>query len=500
MKKVLTDLFIFLFILSLCVSCSNVNETPESGETGGIQSESVTAPAVSLDKWGRETVEDNVDASLDFQGGTIRILINDTWPLDLFAEELTGDVVNDAVYERDTAVQERLNVVFSTEVPDRFKLISGLNKSISAGDDTSDIVIYYSFEGTPLIIKGCFIDIGRVPYLDFGQVWWDSAFIDEIKYAGKTFAVLGDLLLSKSSLTNLIYFNKTQAESRLGNADMYQYVYDNKWTAEVFSSLIRDVYTDLNGNSERDDADFYGFYAGAADQQLAGIDVRVTEKDAEGKPYITFSDETMIGNLSALLDIIYENEGSLKYPQMTKDLEKMSADYNAGKAVFMMDSLWMAGYVMRDMKDSFGILPYFKFSEEQKEYTCSNYGVGNYVSVPVTTQNTKYDMIGAVLELLSAESYRQVIPSYYEVAFKYKYLRTDAVDTNDLDMYDLIIRTGTYNFGYLFSFNLKSNVLTVLRDIINNNNAAIASKLEASRTANEASLQKLLEALDAVGN
>ncbi|MHB1153333.1 MAG: hypothetical protein ACYCWE_06215 [Eubacteriales bacterium] len=498
MKKVLTNLFIFLFILSVFVSCSNTTETTESDETGNEQSESITVPALKLDKWGREVVEDTVDTALDFDGETVRILINDTWPLDLFAEELSGDVVNDAVYERDAAVQERLNVVFTTEVPDRFKLVSGLNKSISAGDDTSDIVIYYSFEGTPMIIKGYFIDINQIPGLNFDKVWWDSAFNEEIKYNGKIFAVLGDLLLSKSSLTNLIYFNKTQAESRLGDVDLYQYIYDNKWTAEVFSSLIRDVYTDLNGNSERDDADFYGFYEGAADQQLAGIDVRVTEKDADGNPSITFNDKTMIDNLGILLDIIYENEGSLKYPQTTKDLELMSANYNAGNAIFMMDSLWMAGYVMRDMKDSFGILPYFKFSEAQEEYTYSNYGVGNYVSVPVTTQDTRYKMIGAVLELLSAESYRQVIPSYYEVAFKYKYLRTDTADTNDLDMYDLIIRTGTYNFGYLFSLNLKSNVLTVLRDIINNNNDAIVSKLETSRTANEASLQKLLEKLNAV--
>ncbi len=492
MKKVLTDLFVFLFLLSACVSCSLTSETAKPDETVSGQPASAAVPEAETDKWGREIIGDTVDTALDYEGGTVRILINDTWPLDLFAEEPTGDVVNDAVYGRDTAVQERLNVVFSKEVTDRFKLISGMNKSIPAGDDTSDIVIYYSFEGTPMILKGYFTDSNQIPGLNFEKVWWDSAFIDEIKYNGKTFALLGDLLLSKSSLTNLIYFNKTQAESRLGDADLYRYVYGNNWTAEVFSSLIRDVYDDLNGNSERDDADFYGFYAGAADQQLAGI--------AGGIPQITFSDQTMIDNLGTLLDLLYENEGCLKYPQTTKDLEAMSAHYNAGNAIFMMDSLWMAGYVMRDMKDSFGILPYFKFSEEQAEYTYSNYGVGNYVSVPVTTQDTRFGMIGAVLELLSAESYRQVIPSYYEVAFKYKYLRTDAADTNDLDMYDLIIRTGTYNFGYLFSFNLKSNVLTVLRDIVNNNNDAIASKLETSRTANEASLLKLLESLDAAGN
>lgn len=499
MKMVLTNIFVFLFLLSVCVSCSNTTEGTDSDETGNEQSESITVTTIKLDKWGREVVEDTIDTTLDFEGATVRILINNTWPLDLFAEELTGDVVNDAVYERDTAVQERLNVVFSTEVPDRFKLISGMNKTISAGDDTSDIVIYYSFEGTPMIIKGYFIDINQISCLNFDKIWWDSAFNDEIMYNDKTFAVLGDLLLSKSSLTNLIYFNKTQAESRLGDIDLYQYIHDNKWTADVFSSLIRNVYTDLNGNSVRDDADFYGFYAGAADQQLAGIDIRVTEKDAEGNLSITLNDKTMIDNLGILLDIIYENEGCLKYRQTTKDLDMMSANYNAGNALFMMDSLWMAGYVMRDMKDSFGILPYFKFSEAQEEYTYSNYGLGNYVSVPISTQNTRYEMIGAVLELLSTESYRQVIPSYYEVAFKYKYLRTDTADTNDLDMYDLIIRTGTYNFGYLFSFNLKSNVLGVLRDIINLNNSAIVSKLESSRTANEPSLQNLLEKLDSVG-
>ena len=79
-----------------------------------------TGPA--LDKWGREVVEDTVPTDLDFGGKTLNILARlDTagknrWRVDFYSPEVNGEVLNDAVYNRNALISERLNISFSVHL------------------------------------------------------------------------------------------------------------------------------------------------------------------------------------------------------------------------------------------------------------------------------------------------------------------------------------------------------------------------------------------------
>ena len=54
---------------------------------------------------------DELPADLDFGGAEVNILIRtDVKDTEFYVEEATGDVVDDALYGRNQAVQERLNV------------------------------------------------------------------------------------------------------------------------------------------------------------------------------------------------------------------------------------------------------------------------------------------------------------------------------------------------------------------------------------------------------
>ena len=68
-----------------------------------------------------------------------------------------------------------------------------------------------------------------------------------------------------------------------------------------------------------------------------------------------------------------------------------------------------------------------------------------YALIPVTVEDK--DAAGAVLEALSSESYRTLVPEYCEVSLKTRYSQDDDVSR----MFDLVINSMVYDPGEIFS-------------------------------------------------
>jgi ABC-type glycerol-3-phosphate transport system substrate-binding protein len=73
---------------------------------------------------------------------------------------------------------------------------------------------------------------------------------------------------------------------------------------------------------------------------------------------------------------------------------------------------------MREFEHEFGVLPLPKYDEEQKEYYTVVDGGSDILTVLKTAQQT--EMIGALVEALSAESYKKLVPVYCEIALEQK--------------------------------------------------------------------------------
>ena len=98
-----------------------------------------------------------------------------------------------------------------------------------------------------------------------------------------------------------------------------------------------------------------------------------------------------------------------------------------------------------------------KLDTAQESYTTYSHNGFSVFALPVTC--SKAEDVGIFLEAMCAESYRSVIPTYYEVALKVKYAR----DEEAVEMLDLCTRGLVYDFGYLFSEYLMSDA-DIFRD------------------------------------
>ena len=102
-------LLLAALLLSTPLLASCASDSPDTPSTDTAAAD--TQPADTTAETTRENYPDSLPA-LDFGGENMNIHVRgDAGCIDeVFVEELTGEVVNDAVFERNEMVEERLNV------------------------------------------------------------------------------------------------------------------------------------------------------------------------------------------------------------------------------------------------------------------------------------------------------------------------------------------------------------------------------------------------------
>ncbi len=400
------------------------------------------------------TAEPDPFEALDFGGEEIRMLVsaNDydlagssIYTIRADEEAEGGDVVNDAVIARNRAVEELLNITFSfTEnTDDHTKIPTTLKNFIMAGDDAYDLVIHDLYPLSTLSVQGYFLNACDSQYMDFSQSYWYEDYMRDLSFNNEDihYLLAGDYFLDVLRSAHALYVNKEMFNTIHESVDeLYQLVLDNKWTHDAFLGYIADAYSDVNGDGKHDVDDRYGYctigYWGPMIPWVISSDITFLEYEADGAPYFAMNNERSV-KLLENLNLVFHNDASHNY----------SAGADACTAAFVNGNSLFGGYqrvssleMFRDMDSDIGILPYPKMDEAQERYITSSHDTANVGVIPLTT--SKFETLGAVLEVLSRETAKTVMPAYYETALKVKYIRDDA----SAQMLDII----RYNISCVF--------------------------------------------------
>jgi GH24 family phage-related lysozyme (muramidase) len=119
--------------------------------------------------------------------------------------------------------------------------------------------------------------------------------------------------------------------------------------------------------------------------------------------------------------------------------------------------------------------------EEQGEYYAGY--TERFMAVPYLCEDLEF--VGTMIESMSAEGYRQVLPAYYETALKGRYTH----DSESVQMLEIIREASVIDFAYVYgndkccSRGLYSRIKDQSRDY--------ASYVEGLRSAGEARLEEL---------
>ena len=436
-------------------------------------------------------ITDKIPQGTRFDGETFTVLSREDldWANEIITDEMTGEIVNDAIYERERAVEERLGVdiqVYRTPGiwGNESKFNDKIKGAVQSGDNSYQLVAGYAYFITALASQGFFTNLLTVPYLDFDSPWWNSNLRDELTLFGQLYFAGGDLSYTMLQQMFGCFYNKDMGAS-YGVEDLYSVVRDGRWTYDYIYGLAASISNDVNGDGVMDVNDEYGLIlpiGNVCDMFFPAFDQPLTAKDDDGNVVLRMGDQKAHDLADKVKRIYSENDGVFSLSEN----EDYSTPFKEGRALLIINSLGFSKNSLRDVDINFGILPVPKYDEDQDAYHTLSQDAYSLFCVPLNAGNL--DMIGAVTEAMACESYKHVTPAYYEVAMKYKYSQ----DSDTVEMLDIIREGALFNFGFVNSSSC-NDMIHILRDVVNGKKdyASLYAKNEAKY---QKSLDKLVDA------
>ena len=247
-----------------------------------------------------ERVRPDIPESADYGGDEIYFVVweLDSWAdtvrqyRDIYAESVTGEAINDAVYNRNVLIEGNYNVKITQERMPIGAIDGALSKAVSAGDDTYDVVYPRLYEAAGMYQKNYFHNLLNVPHIDFDKPWWDSNCADSLSCVGILLCAASSINVNDKDATVAVAFNKEEA-SKNQVEDLYAAVREGTWTLDKISAISEAVYRDENGDGKITEDDFFGFL-GANDVMTAfwhGGGGLLCSKNEEGAFAFTFGTE-----------------------------------------------------------------------------------------------------------------------------------------------------------------------------------------------------------------
>lgn len=402
-------------------------------------------------------------------------------------EKITGEILNDLIYERNTVVSEDLDIdIVVIDGGDYGAVSSELVRQVTANDDDYDM-----FTGHKVAFMNCatgnyLYDLNEITTMDLTAPYWDQACREDLSLMGKNFMMTGDIDPSSMLISACFVFNK-KLNTELGKTEPYELVDNGQWTLDNYLAQVQDVSQDLNNDGVFSHADdmfsntiwsldggFSMFYG------AGGKFVTINEN---GEPELTYNSEHVIGIYEKLYKaVITENAFWLPVSEVG-NYGINYAIFTGGRALYCDITLAKIANMLADMESDYGIVPVPKYDTAQKEYLSFVNGSSPFVMVAQTEKNT--DFVGTVLEAMTAYNYDNVTPKMFEIVTKLQSAR----DPDSSRMVDYIIRNRVYDFGYYVELEITNVVMNALSGGKEN----IASDLKSKNRAGERALEKLME-------
>lgn len=448
MKKKLISAFLLISMLASLASCGG---GASSGGDTTPKADNTTAQPVDTDHDANGFLLDSIPADTNFGGATVNLLVREKIaPTEFFVEEQTGDIVDDALVNRNDRIEERLGVKLNYitmpgEWGDRETFNGAIKQSVMAADGAYDLCAVLSNQLSTLTIDGLLTNLNTLDYLDFEKPWWANGLLDELAFDDKLYFASGDASLGLINGMMCVFYNKKLCEN-YKVPDLYEIVNDGKWTIDKVVEFTKDSYADLDGNGVKSMKDQFGFATGSFNQLYGFLDsfnLKVIERDADGYPskYV-FSSEKVVDSVQKLVSLFKDNDAFITG---NNDNDTFDVAFKEGRVLFCTGE-FKDTTLYRDISAfDYGVIPFPKYDEAQENYRTTARATYSSFCIPKTAVDAQ--MSAAVLECFASESYRKVSPAYFETALKVKYSRDDETS----QMFDLIKSSVTFSFATSFT-------------------------------------------------
>jgi hypothetical protein len=483
-------------MLLACGGAKDTESTTTAATTTAAVGEATTTTVGEATTEATTTADPNADelpADLTFTGGTVRAVTRTEAAAanEMKAETITGDIINDAVYQKNTLVSERLGITLSVnhlEGQGSSAAIQLIENAMLSGADEYEIVVSSSWKMCPATAKGLFLNLNGLQYLDLEKPYWSQEFNDAVSMGDAQYLCTGPWSLGYYRNLYVQIFNKQMFDEYKVEYP-YATVKEGKWTVEKQQGIVSTFYNDLNSNGAVDVADQLGFAICAntgssqPDSFWGSANLTTVKKTADNYFEFSIDTEKFVNAVDVLLGLMNADGVCGKFG---KDAEIFQAFAEDRIAMTNLRLVSLEVAPIRGMSSEYGVLPVPKIEEAQEKYYAHAQDQLLVYGVPATVSEKNFDMVGAFLEAYASEGYKTVKPAYYELVLTAK----SVSDQESVDVLDIVTRSAFVDASTLYvdSFPL---TVTTLREVMAGGTNTIASKIKGFQNPMKKAVDKI---------
>jgi hypothetical protein len=270
------------------------------------------------------------------------------------------------------------------------------------------------------------------------------------------------------------------------------------WTLDKQISLVPLFHQD-NGNGQQDDeGDIYGFASGtmaSIDPYWSSCKVDIIRKNGEGMYELVLDNDRIHGVSEKVLRLFHNTDGASRifqshgYGGEHDDIRDLFSEGDCAMATLHVMKL--ESEPMRNMKDTYGVVPMPKYDEAQDGYRTLLHDQFTVFCIPTTVQGDQLSMVCAALEAMASASYRIVKPAYYETTLRTKL----AQDSKSAEMLEIIIQNVYIDAGIIYT-NVLPGFQDNLRILVNSKNNDAVSRFTSLSKRTKGMLRAITVKLD----
>lgn len=371
---------------------------------------------------------------------------------------------DDAIYWRNKTIKDRLGVTITQIAQpgngnDANTWNETLRNSIQNRTHDYDAAMFYTGSASVLATEGCYMDLTDLEPISLEKPWWNQDILKEATVYDSLYFATGAIAYSQLRRASVIWYNKdlyNEYFSASGKKDIYQVVRDGDWTIGYMYDLTSAVFQDNDNNGEKSSGDVVGLGGeahsanGQMDGWLYALGCDVTKmNESTGLPEACFYNEHTIKAHEALVNLYSNNNGAFcKFGSSSSVGDTWFTNGN----VMMQLATFKEGEGYRDLSFNFGLLPLPKYDSDQESYRTITESISSMVAVLSTVEDNRLEMVASTVELMAAESYKTVIPTYVNQVLMSK----QANAPEDAEMAQTILDSLVYSFGAIFSGQMNS--------------------------------------------
>ena len=442
MKKVLILLLVCLMLLPLAAACSKQNTTP--AQTSGVtDTEEVTEPDTSEDPYtpARDLTK------LDFDDQEVRLL-QFKYKADEFKPRGgTGDVVEQALWKRNTLVEDDLKIVFKYQEVDCAEghitaFATAIRGAALADDDATryHIVAQPSYYVTGIMQEGLYENLAGVDnsYIDLSKKYWTSAYVDASVVNDRYYFVTGELCSSILDKMEVVYVNNALAKAYFEDENILDLVYDKEWTYAKMLELAAKA-------GEGESTGKWGMAiprdSYSIDGMLCAMGLTMVSLNDSGVPTANINTQKNIDIVEKLRDLYWNNKSVNANGNDSNSLPIFSE----GNAIFTMTLMDRASSLYNSGVN-YTLIPMPLYDETQADYIVV--AQDNYSIMSLCTGLKNKDRYTAVLEDLCYRSHTTTYPAVYTKTYSLRYAKLP----ENSAMFDYLFEHLNFDLGYIYSF------------------------------------------------